>query len=960
MTSGQDQIAEAEFDEGYVVVRADSETSEAFENVGEDLDEQDEQDEQDELDEQDDTYDQPYYEKTIKEIAKGDRYPCMICTVEMDFTCHMYACPECYRVFDYECIREWAVKSTQKSVTKTWKCPNCYFEKKDVPLKNRPTCWCGKNIHPEPNPLNPNSCGQTCDAPICVHGCSSTCHLGPHPTCMRMVQTKCRCGKKSKDVFCSEARKHQELFRCGNPCGLILPCGVHKCQRECHNGICGECPETIAKEINCYCGLESLPSIKCQDVKIQSKSQDGSGKKWIGAFACSRIRTVEYSCREHSFAEPCKAPPSIAGRIPCPYSPKALKTCPCGETPLENMETPRTKCTDPIPTCDATCGKLLSCGRHRCPFKCHTGTCMEICTCSDKIKCSCNSRTFIVPCKFQGPPRCNTKCESLMSCRRHRCAERCCDGRSLAQVREKKVFLTRDKLDESLVEAQHICLKKCNLKLSCGRHFCQRKCHPGSCPPCLESDSNDLVCPCGKTVAPAPVRCGTVLPPCRNPCIKTLQGPLDCGHPPMPHACHSLDEPCPSCTAPVFKQCKCGKNKKVRTLCFQNNVSCGRVCGKQLVSCHHSCTKTCHREGECQSICKQVCGISRSNCSHICRFKCHTGSPCPDVPCNVTVEVKCGCGHRSSFATCAAHEGQDPADQRPLECTEDCAAARRRLELMEAFGMNTETVQPTEGIVDLAALAEKVTTFQELMLPFTEASLSIFAKQSNWCSQIEEHLNRLMSDISKPSLHFKPMKPPQRHFIHELAQAYKLYCESQDKEPKRSVYVKKTVDSHKPSLSLKEALPLYQSFKNAQKERKLKELERSTTTRILNYTSTGESSPPVAQINGLLIQKVFEGTDEKTIEACFADYLKHTLIKDPNYLKLDSGDVLVFAENYATASINVERDINRVVGHLDLIAKDSFLAEGVTVCRVEQVMAEETNRSDESSVAEAPEDPLFV
>lgn len=290
MTSGQDQIAEAEFDEGYVVVRADSETSEAFENVGEDLDEQDEQDEQDELDEQDDTYDQPYYEKTIKEIAKGDRYPCMICTVEMDFTCHMYACPECYRVFDYECIREWAVKSTQKSVTKTWKCPNCYFEKKDVPLKNRPTCWCGKNIHPEPNPLNPNSCGQTCDAPICVHGCSSTCHLGPHPTCMRMVQTKCRCGKKSKDVFCSEARKHQELFRCGNPCGLTLPCGVHKCQRECHNGICGECPETIAKEINCYCGLESLPSIKCQDVKIQSKSQDGSGKKWIGAFACSRLK----------------------------------------------------------------------------------------------------------------------------------------------------------------------------------------------------------------------------------------------------------------------------------------------------------------------------------------------------------------------------------------------------------------------------------------------------------------------------------------------------------------------------------------------------------------------------------------------------------------------------------------------------------------------------------------------
>ncbi|CAI5104801.1 BBT_HP_G0131780.mRNA.1.CDS.1 [Saccharomyces cerevisiae] len=75
--------------------------------------------------------------------------------------------------------------------------------------------------------------------------------------------------------------------------------------------------------------------------------------------------------------------------------------------------------------------------------------------------------------------------------------------------RKKNLFRTQDLLDESLVEAKHICLKPCNLTLSCGIHKCQRKCHPGKCPPCLESDSNDLVCPCGKTVVPAPVRCGT-------------------------------------------------------------------------------------------------------------------------------------------------------------------------------------------------------------------------------------------------------------------------------------------------------------------------------------------------------------------------------------------------------------------------------------------------------------------
>lgn len=146
-----------------------------------------------------------YYERAIQEIAKGDSYVCMICTVEMDYTCQMYACKQCYRVFDYECIREWALKSTEKTVDRIWKCPNCYHVNKKVPPKNRPTCWCGKVVNPEPNPLNPNSCGQTCNAHTCVHGCSKICHLGPHPECTRIITIKCRCGKHTKDISCYQS-----------------------------------------------------------------------------------------------------------------------------------------------------------------------------------------------------------------------------------------------------------------------------------------------------------------------------------------------------------------------------------------------------------------------------------------------------------------------------------------------------------------------------------------------------------------------------------------------------------------------------------------------------------------------------------------------------------------------------------------------------------------------------------
>ena len=121
---------------------------------------------------------------------------------EMDYTCQMFACKRCYRVFDYGCIREWAIKSTEKTVDRIWKCPNCYHVGKKVPANNRPTCWCGKVVNPDPNPLDPNSCGQTCSAPICIHGCSKTCHLGPHPECTRMVEIMCHCGKHSQSIFC--------------------------------------------------------------------------------------------------------------------------------------------------------------------------------------------------------------------------------------------------------------------------------------------------------------------------------------------------------------------------------------------------------------------------------------------------------------------------------------------------------------------------------------------------------------------------------------------------------------------------------------------------------------------------------------------------------------------------------------------------------------------------------------
>lgn len=895
--------------------------------------------------------DMQYYERAIQEISSGDSYVCMICTVEMDYTCQMFACKRCYRVFDYGCIREWALKSTEKTVDRIWKCPNCYYVSKRVPVKNRPTCWCGKVVNPDPNPLDPNSCGQTCNASTCMHGCSKICHLGPHPECTRMVEIMCHCGKHSKSIFCYQSKVMKKNFSCQEVCGLPLSCSIHTCKKKCHPGLCGPCPEMIIrkdspkKQIKCYCGNHTRANIKCSETKFPKSgksSKDENGNRWIGVFACADNRVVDYSCRKHSFIESCISPPTINGEKACPFLPSSLKTCPCGRTALEELTKPRKHCDDPIPTCDSRCGKPLKCGKHSCPFTCHDKACMEPCLQIDSVKCACEQSTFSVPCGFQGRPRCNIKCESLMSCRRHRCIDRCCSGRPSAIRRKKNLFRTQDLLDESLVEAKHICLKPCNLTLSCGIHKCQRKCHPGKCPPCLESDSNDLVCPCGKTVVPAPVRCGTKLPTCNHPCIKVVRGESTCGHKPMPHTCHSLDVSCPPCTETVFKPCKCGKKTKVRTVCFQTDVSCGIKCGIPLSYCYHTCQKTCHLPGNCQKVCKQTCGQKRLNCNHECPKPCHGKTECPDLPCATLVKIYCKCGRIKKSVTCGAKSDRvSVTESSVLDCNEECEALKRLKELKEAFGIKEETNNFTSNELDaLKKLVSVATTFEELQLPFTEAALSVYSKQERWCSQIEAILNKLMDDKTRSSLHFKPMRPPQRHFVRELAKAYGLYSESQDREPMRSVFIKKEDNgaSNKPVLSLAEAYPLYESFKQLQKERKAQEFQARTTAKLINFeVQDTEPKVEVAKKNGFLVQNLVAGNTAEDLRRFFEPHLKHTLVVNPQYLILDDGKTaLVYPENYETASVNTERDMELLVGHFDFMAKEAFLADSISLCSTEE------------------------
>ena len=217
-------------------------------------------------------------------------------------------------------------------------------------------------------------------------------------------------------------------------------------------------------------------------------------------------------------------------------------------------------------------------------------------------------------------------------------------------------------LPPDIVAEIHMCTRDCGRQLSCGCS-CGVPCHRGACPPCGRTSREPLVCHCGRTVVPPPVRCGTKLPPCPYPC----QRGRSCGHPAR-HNCHEHEQ-CPPCTELVYRECLGGHESLVQTFCHREEVPCGETCGKPLPCGQHTCIAACHA-GDCLKVMKDAivmprvgkskveqrgCGLrcgQRMMCGHTDESLCHPGRSCPVRPCSAHVQRRCKCGHRVKKVLC--------------------------------------------------------------------------------------------------------------------------------------------------------------------------------------------------------------------------------------------------------------------------------------------------------------------
>ncbi|CAB0008504.1 unnamed protein product [Nesidiocoris tenuis] len=539
-----------------------------------------------------------------------------------------------------------------------WPCPKCRKNYTHESVPQRYECFCRQVLDPPFQPwLVPHSCGNVCGkdlVPSCGHTCLLLCHPGPCPPCPKMVKSRCYCangGEKMvrcsyKEWSCGQrcsrrlaCKKHacqsvchpgdcpqcdktsmmacdcglesrltpcsKLSWTCSKVCSKPFDCGIHVCDRTCHKGDCGPCPQSLPR--TCPCGAEQVLLPCTQDVS----TCNGTCGKLLdcGLHSCNQkchkgscgacMEFLEKSCRCGLH----KKEIACIKEYLCDAKCKGVRDC--GVHPCN-----RKCCNGSCPPCEKICGKTLRCGQHKCGSVCHRGPCYP-CEQTKQISCRCGSTVITVPCGT------------------HR----------------KKKNLKCNKLCQIPPECHHPARE-------------QHKCHQGPCPPCHQ------VClkprQCGH---PCSLKCHSSVLVNSMPNYKPAT-PWEVVTAPV----EIKELPCPPCEVPVGVWCP-GKHEEIFLPCHRAVAQpCGRNCGRTLACSNHKCQLPCHAVTgaaddesaghECME-CGGECEATRQ-CAHPCPESCHP-PPCPD--CTVTLKLRCHCGINFTYVKCSEWTSPDLDDE---------------------------------------------------------------------------------------------------------------------------------------------------------------------------------------------------------------------------------------------------------------------------------------------------------
>lgn len=386
------------------------------------------------------------------------------------------------------------------------------------------------------------------------------------------------------------------------------------------NWRCPGCNSTLGRppEYHCWCGKEPNP-----------RSIPGLPPHSCGQPCLKSRTTCAHPCHIPCHAGPC--PPCIA------MGP--TQECRCGK----HKSTRLCRDTDygsPW-SCHEICGELLDCGEHECQQECHSDYCGD-CAIPVLSLCFCGREWKEIPCSQRIDKR---------------------PSYNHGQLKDQPAG--NNALSDGWYLGSYKCDAICDRLYDCGKHSCEKGCHPqdeteAHCPL-----SPDMVthCPCGKLplvdIVNQPRKtCEDPIPSCGKKCDK----PLPCGHL-CEDPCHAGT--CRPCTQRIDIVCNCGRTT-TKTVCHQGTLEkpeCMRICHAQMNCGRHEHSEHCcpaekqaalrkknsrhgghaNEEIEPQHICLRTCGRPLKCGNHYCEQLCHKG-PCNTCQDSTSEDLACNCG----------------------------------------------------------------------------------------------------------------------------------------------------------------------------------------------------------------------------------------------------------------------------------------------------------------------------
>lgn len=413
---------------------------------------------------------------------------------------------------------------------------------------------------------------------------------------------------------------------------------------------------------------------------------------------CSRPRLIPKKC-----PHPC---PSTCHAGPCPPCTQMGPTqyCFCGKKSVTR------RCVDTDYergwSCGEVCGELMPCGEHFCPEPCHEGLC-GACEVRIPARCYCGQVQKDLLCCDRGDEvdsshshvaadgsiavehwtglfQCPNTCGRLFDCGIHRCEKPChrqdaetthCprspDVVSRCPCGKTPLSETSNKQRRTCEDGIPNCPKPCRKLLSCG-HECEKPCHQGDCPPCLQTIS--IACRCGRTTCKSVCHQGIVEQP---QCLRTCRVTLNCGR----HECG--EHCCPGERKAAERQANRRKPRPLDSAPrrpddgFEAEHICTRSCGRQLKcgNLEHRCQELCHK-GPCGTCREAIFDELSCHCGRTVLqppLPCGTKSP----PCRFNCERPKACGHPQVAHNC--HQDDESCPKCPFLMTKSCLCGKNSI-----------------------------------------------------------------------------------------------------------------------------------------------------------------------------------------------------------------------------------------------------------------------------------------